>query len=138
MTNIYRVLHIFSIFDEKSGIKGIVFQRLFELCDRNDQLKIIVENVKNIEEISKDWELSLEERRQLYRACAQTLDKNNESVAAFKVSVAYLKLFNKCNDQELASIKIENEAQRCVLLGVKVPTVIDFADILQLNAVKYL
>lgn len=82
--------------------------------------------------------MSLDERRQLYRACAQTLDRNNESVAAFKVSVAYLKLFNKCNDQELATFKIENEAQRCVLLGVKVPTVIDFADILQLNAVKYL
>jgi len=57
------VLHIFSIFDEKSALKGGVFQRLFELCDRNDQLKIIVENVKNIEEISKDWELSLDERR---------------------------------------------------------------------------
>jgi len=26
--------------------------------------------VKNIEEISKDWELTLDERRQLYRACA--------------------------------------------------------------------
>jgi hypothetical protein len=25
--------------------------------------KLIVENVKNIEEISKDWELSLDERR---------------------------------------------------------------------------
>jgi hypothetical protein len=38
----------------------------------------------------------------------------------------------------LAANKIEHEAKRCVLLGVKVPTVIDFADILQLNAVKYL
>ncbi len=53
--NTLLVLHIFSIFDKKSGIKGIVFQRLFELCERNDQLKIIVEIVKNIEEISKDW-----------------------------------------------------------------------------------
>jgi hypothetical protein len=40
----------------------------------------------------------------------QTLDRNNEAVAAFKVSVAYLKLFNKCNEQELAASKIENEA----------------------------
>jgi hypothetical protein len=36
---------------------------LFELCDRNDQLKIIVENVKKVEDISREWELSLDERR---------------------------------------------------------------------------
>ena len=46
------------------------------------------------------------------------------------MSVAYLKLFNKCSELELAAQNIENVAQRCVLLGVKVPTVIDFADIL--------
>lgn len=72
------VLHIFSIFDEKSALKGVVFQRLFEQCDRNHQLKIIVENVKKIEEISKDWNMSIEERKELYRSSAITLDKNNE------------------------------------------------------------
>lgn len=72
------VLHIFSIFDEKSALKGIVFQKLFELCDRNNQLKIIVENVKNVEEKSRDWALSLDERRELYRSAAITLDRNNE------------------------------------------------------------
>ena len=54
------------------------------------------------------------------------------------MSVAYLKLFNKCSEQELAAQSFVSVAQRCVILGVKVPTVIDFADILQLNAVKYL
>ena len=52
--------------------------------------------------------------------------------------IAYLKLFQKCSEAELSTFKIEHEAQRCVILGVKVPIVIDFADILQLNAVKYL
>jgi hypothetical protein len=51
---------------------------------------------------------------------------------------AYLKLFQKSNDAELTSHKIENEAKRCVVLAIKVPTVIDFADILALNAMKYL
>jgi hypothetical protein len=74
----YSVLHIFSIFDEKSALKGVVFQRLFELCDRNDQLKIIVENVKKVEEISGEWALSVEERRELYRSAAITLDRNGE------------------------------------------------------------
>ena len=71
-------MHIFSIFDEKSALKGVVFQRLFELCDRNDQIKIIVENLKKVEEISKEWNMSLDERRELLRSCAITLDRNNE------------------------------------------------------------
>lgn len=89
------VLHIFSIFEEKSALKGVVFQRLFELCDKNGQLKIIVENLKKIEEISRDWAMSLDERRSLYRSCALTLDRNNEPVAAFNVMIAFLKLFQK-------------------------------------------
>lgn len=51
---------------------------------------------------------------------------------------AYLRLFQKSSEQELVSLKLEHEAKRCVILGIKVPTVIDFADILQLNAVKHL
>jgi hypothetical protein len=87
------VLHIFSIFDDKSPLKGIVFQRMFELCDKNGQLKIIVENLKKVEEISAEWQLTEDERKELYRSCAIVLDKNNEPVAAFNVISAYLRLF---------------------------------------------
>ena len=52
--------------------------------------------------------------------------------------IAYMKLFQKSTEAELVAHKVEYEAKRCVILGVKVPTVIDFADILQLNAVKFL
>ena len=52
--------------------------------------------------------------------------------------MAYLKLFQRSSDAELTQHKIEHEAKRCVILGVRVPTVIDFNDILQLSAVKYL
>lgn len=51
---------------------------------------------------------------------------------------AYLKLFERSDEKELASHKIENEARRCVILAIKVPTVVDFAETLKLNAVKYL
>lgn len=52
--------------------------------------------------------------------------------------LAYLKLFQKSTEAELVSNQVETLAKRCVVLGVKVPTVIDFADILQLKAVKFL
>ena len=50
----------------------------------------------------------------------------------------YMKLFEKSNDDELAQHKVEKEARRCALLAVKVPTVIDFNEVLKLKAVKYL
>jgi hypothetical protein len=79
MFTLYRVLHIYCIFDEKSSSKAIAFQRLFEICDKNGQLKIINENLANIEQLSKEWKMKLDTRRTLYRNCAHALDKNNES-----------------------------------------------------------
>ena len=72
-------------------MKSLTFQRLFELCDKNGQLKIIVENLKKIEEISQDWKLSTEERRVLLKSCAHALDRNNETQSAFKILKGYLK-----------------------------------------------
>jgi hypothetical protein len=51
---------------------------------------------------------------------------------------AYLRLFQNSSEAELTNLKVENEARRFVLLAIKVPRVIDFNDILQLNAVKFL
>jgi hypothetical protein len=63
---------------------------------------------------------------------------NNNREGAFKVMEAYLRLFEKSNQNELASHQVEAEARRCVLLAIKVPTEVDFAETLKLNAVKYL
>ena len=82
-------------------MKAVTFKRLFELCDRNDQLKIIVENLKNIESIAKEWKLSLEQRRDLYKSCAHALDRNNESAGAFNVMQSYLRLFEGAKEAEL-------------------------------------
>lgn len=119
-------------------MKALTFKRLFELCDKNNQLKIIVENLKKIEEISKDWKLTLDERRDLLKSCALALDRNNETHSAFKILKSFLRLFEQAKEAELAQHKIEIEAKRCVLLAIKEPTALDFADILSLNAVKYL
>lgn len=51
---------------------------------------------------------------------------------------SYLKLFEKSSEQELAQHNVDVEAKRCVILGIQVPTVIDFAELLKLKAVAYL
>ena len=40
--------------------------------------------------------------------------------------------------KELDEQKVEDDAKRCVLLAVKVPTVINFEEVLDLDAIKYL
>lgn len=57
---------------------------------------------------------------------------------AFEVYQAYLKTFEKASEADLSSNSIEREAKRCVLLAIKVPTIIDFAEVLRLKAVKHL
>jgi hypothetical protein len=74
----YSLLHIFSIFGPKSSFKGLTFRRLVQFCDKENQLGIIINNVKNVETLSKEWNLSQQDRRELYKSCSHILDKNNE------------------------------------------------------------
>lgn len=52
--------------------------------------------------------------------------------------LAYLKLFQGSSQDELAKNKVEEDAKRCVILAIKVPTVINFEEVLDLDALKYL
>ena len=63
INTLYRILHIYSIFNEHSSMKALSFQKLFDVCDKNNQLKIIVDNLKNIESISREWNLDINEKR---------------------------------------------------------------------------
>lgn len=50
-----------------------------EFCDKENQLSIIVNNVNKVEEISKEWNLNKQDKRDLFKSCSHILDKNNES-----------------------------------------------------------
>ena len=51
---------------------------------------------------------------------------------------AYLKLYEGANANELSSSNVDEDAKRCVILAIKVPTVINFEDVLDLDAIKNL
>jgi len=48
--------------------------------------------VKDVDTLSQDWELTHEERIDLYLQCASALDKENDPTGAFKVYYAAFKL----------------------------------------------
>ena len=52
--------------------------------------------------------------------------------------MAFLRLFEKASDQELETAHIEVEAAKCMILSVKVPTIVDFKSFFTLKAIKFM
>ena len=63
------------------------------------------------------------------------MDQLGESGPAFKVVYAFLKLYEE-TDTTIA--QTENDARRCVILAIKAVDVINFAELLELPAIKQL
>ena len=57
-----------------SGIKSFAFEKLIELCLREQCCDIVVERARKIVQESKDWQLTNEERRTLYQTVGRALD----------------------------------------------------------------
>jgi len=94
-----------------------------------------------VENTIAGWTLTCPEKRQLLKEVYISLDRINDP-KAFKVSHAYLKQFQ--NESKYAQIKPEElesldvDARRCIILAIKARDVINFEELIELNAVKKL
>ena len=78
---------------------------MVKICNEENQLEIIIDNLIKIEEISGEWNLSKEERKDLYKQCSDILNSKNYLYnlwsityfrkGAFVTTLAYTKLFEK-------------------------------------------
>ena len=66
---------------------------LVELCAKEGQISIIEKNVENVEKVSSEWTLSKDEKRELFKFCANSLDKSHNFRGAYGTTLAYLKQF---------------------------------------------
>ena len=62
-----------------SGLKAYAFEKLVELCTKESCLEIMIGKARTIVEESKEWDLTVDERRSLYRTVARSLDQQNDS-----------------------------------------------------------
>ena len=76
--------------------------------------------------------MTREERRELYRGVAIVLDQEGHSSQAFHVMHSCLKLYEA--GDSLAGT--ESDARRCVILAMKAVDVINFAELVELPAIK--
>ena len=65
------------------------------------------------------------------------LDQTGEYSHAFKVMHAYLKLYEQSEKAAILAAT-ENDARRCVILAIKAVDVINFAELINLSAIKQL
>ena len=119
-----------------SGIKSYAFEKLIELCKDNDCSEIVIERARQVVQTSKDWKLSDEERKSLYKTIGGILDQLGDSTYAFKVMHAYLRLFKASDAKGME--EAQTEARRCVILAIKALDVINFAELLDLPVIKKL
>ena len=129
------LVQLYNSVHTNSGIKSFAFEKLIDLCLRENCCDIVVERARRIVQESKDWTLTKEERRTLYQKVGRVLDQIGESGPAFKVIFACLKLYEQ-SDSEIAST--EGDARRCVILAIKAVDVINFAELVELPAIKQL
>lgn len=93
----------------------------------------MIQKCRSIEDDSANWNLTMEERRSLYKAVASVLDSNYDQ-AAFNVTQAYIKLFTSKDMNKEA----EATALRCVVLALKASDIINFEELRELEAIQYL
>ena len=129
------LVQLYNSVHTKSGIKSFAFEKLIELCLRENCCDILVDRARQIVQESQDWNLTQDERRSLYQKVGRALDQLGESGPAFKVIFAYLKLY-KQSDSSIA--QTEDDARRCVILAIKAVDVINFAELEDLPAIKQL
>lgn len=128
-------MQLYNSVHTNSGIKSFAFEKLIDLCLRENCCDIVVERARRIVLESKEWTLNKDERRTLYQKVGRVLDQLGESGPAFKVVYAFLKLYEE-TDTTIA--QTENDARRCVILAIKAVDVINFAELLELPAIKQL
>lgn len=134
-------LHLYNNFGATNGLKADIFLALVRFCERLGRLDIMVNQLHTIDSQCSKWSMTPPEKRHLLREIYLSLDRINDS-KAFKICLAYLKEFQ--NQSKNAQIKenelttLDTDARRCVILAIKARDVINFEELLELNAIKQL
>ena len=100
----------------------------------------MIKQVEDIVKVSAEWKLENDERIKLYTICANALDQEGESQAAFKL---YFEAFRKMSAQSQSKkkgAKTETKdlagVERMVVNAIKAPKILNFEEILILDLVK--
>jgi hypothetical protein len=111
---------------------------MVNFCHKEGVLSCMVSNVRKIAEISEEWRLKEESRKALYKCCFNALiGLKGESQGSFDVVMALLKMYEKSSDDEMDA-DVESLAHNSIVLAIRLPSVVNFEEIMEINALKFL
>jgi hypothetical protein len=89
------MLNLYLVLGTETVLKSIMFINMVTFLVSKKQLKqVMIEQVKDIANLSGDWDLTTDERVDLYFACAQALSSTDDSTSAFKVYYEAFKILD--------------------------------------------
>uniref|UniRef100_A0A7S3IG68 PCI domain-containing protein n=1 Tax=Strombidium inclinatum TaxID=197538 RepID=A0A7S3IG68_9SPIT len=133
------LLNLFLLLGEHTSMKAQMFVNLVKFTDKHDQLpSVMIRQVEQIRTLSREWDLSTEERISLYIECAKALENNNSASTAYSLYYDALVLLEKPSVPKASKAQFQPYAISLVQQALRCPEVFFFDEITLLESVKEL
>lgn len=129
------ILNIFLVLDGSTVLKSDMFLELVSFLQKYNQLEdVMIQQVRDIANVSSEWELTPTQRIDLYISCAQALAKENDNGNSFNVYFQAFKLLNFQKKVNNADYKAT--AEQMIFSALKSANTLRLEEILLFDAIK--
>jgi len=109
---------------------------MVKFLNQHKQLKaVMIRQVQDLIKLSVEWNLTKEERHNLYYECAEVLQHEGDYTGAFNLYYQALKIIDSEQSKTLKK-DIQKKIEALVANAIKSPAVVNFEEILNLDTVK--
>lgn len=128
-------LVLYNIFDQKDKKRYEVFVKLLKFLEENNAVVAILSNIKSIQKVSEKWNITNEQRINIYKHCIEILVSNDETLSAYDLILKTISLVGSDKD------KIEQNEElvkKGITIALQHPKIVNFDVLYTLPAVKLL
>lgn len=123
--------------EDRGALRYSVLRVVVELAAKAGLVGKIVDTIlPNVDRFLKQWGMSVEEKRDMYRICCESLVSADMVDRAFAFNCKMLELYNGATEAELDGVR--DAAVSAIVAAVRLPNLYRFDTLLELAAVKRL
>lgn len=128
---LYTVLY--NIFKKQERYRYDVFMKFLEYWEANDCVVVVKNNLKIIGQLSETWEITREERIQMYKKVVELFHILEDPISAYKLMLDTIELFGE--DKELINNN-QDFVTQTITLALQHPKIAQFENLYNLPAVR--
>ncbi|KAH7729366.1 COP9/Signalosome and eIF3 complex-shared subunit 1 [Aphelenchoides avenae] len=129
-----RVLsNFFHTYNDRPSLQASTYKNLLKMCGKAKLTKFIPTDLKEVDALTKTWNLAVEDKREILRILHTVLIEDDRADAAADVMTALLRTYT---DEDAAHA--QDDARECVRTAIIDPKSFSFDHLLRLSAVKHL